>query len=286
MALKRNFSRYAATSDTVYLFHDLQDYLNSEIPTGISSIAYGFGTLDTQLIRRDSATLIVVFHAAANPATLTLPIFIGHKITRETDASVLFVSDPSLDFRIPSGWFAGDAARPLQQDLVKVIRHVSQSVLAKHIIFQGSSAGGFASMFYSHEFPGSLAIAVNPQTNLRNHYPERVNPYLNACWADLSDQPVPTLDLLELYEESFPNFLLYLQNRRDSFHIEHHYTPWANAFDGLFGERWSTLAGDWGDGHAAPPPFFQAAIFDFALSFQGDWAELLRSDDFEATPGL
>lgn len=286
MVLKRNFARYAATSDAVYLFADIQEFLTREIPSGISSIPYGAGTLDLQLERRESESLIVVFHAAANPSTLTLPIFVGHKITRQVDASILFVSDPSLDFGIPTGWYAGDAYRPLQRDLVAIISHVAHEVAAQHLVFQGASAGGFASLFYSHHFPGSLAIAINPQTDLNKHHAERVDTYLEACWNGKSGTPEPCLNLLQLYRNSFPNYVLYLQNREDHFHVEKHYVPWAETFAASYGKLWSTLAGNWGEGHAAPPPFFQAALFDYALSFEGNWAEMMCSDDFEPTPSL
>lgn len=283
--LKRNFARYASTSDFVYLFNNVDDFLSSEITSGIFSIGYGSGTLDLQLIRRNSSNLVIVFHAAANPETLTLPIFVGHNITRDIDASVLLVSDPSLDFGIPIGWFAGDAHRSLQQDLTKIIVHVAGDLEAEHLVFQGSSAGGFAAMFYSHQFPGSLAIPVNPQTDVRNYHADKVDLYWQTCWSG-SSQTHPTLDLLRIYGTSFPNFVLYLQNRSDEFHVERHYQPWAAKFSDRYRIKWSALFGEWGVGHAAPPPFFQAALLTFALTFKGDWAELLKSEDFEPGPDL
>ena len=47
MVLKRNFARYAATSDAVYLFADIQEFLTREIPSGIS-VSYTHLTLPTK----------------------------------------------------------------------------------------------------------------------------------------------------------------------------------------------------------------------------------------------
>lgn len=283
MPLKRNYARYAPTSGgNVYLYRDLEEFINCEPLTGISSISYGVGTLDLQLIRRETPNLVVVFHAAADPATSTLPIFVGQSITHDLEASILYLSDPSLDFGIPIGWFAGDKSRNLQRDLRRLIRHVALSTGARNIIFQGSSAGGFAALHYSHELPGSLAIAINPQTNISAYHADKVAQYFNTCWNGHPPQPTQAItDLLELYGDSFSNNALFLQNRGDQFHIENHYRPWASLFEDLYAEKWCTLQGDWGNGHAAPPPDLQELVLKFALTFDGDWSSLMKEEDFE-----
>lgn len=283
MPLKRNFARYAPTSGSdVYLYRRLEEFLDSEPFTGISSISYGAGTLDLQLISRESQNLVTVFHAAADPAKTTLPVFVGHKITQDLDASILLVSDPSLDFAIPIGWFAGDHERRLQHDLAQAIQHVAVAVGARNLIFQGSSAGGFAALYYAHGFPGSLAVAVNPQTNIAAYHADKVAQYFNSCWNGTPPLPAQAVtDLLQLYDGSFSNCVLFLQNQQDQFHIENHYRPWAARFKDLYAEKWCTLQGDWGKGHAAPPPELQELVLKFALSFEGDWGSLMKEEDFE-----
>ena len=77
---------------SVYLFRSIAEFEAAEVPAGISSIAYGAGTLDLLLVHRPSQNLVVIFHAAADPATVSLPIFVGQGITQNLDASVLFLS--------------------------------------------------------------------------------------------------------------------------------------------------------------------------------------------------
>ena len=282
MALKRNYSRYASASNgQVYLYRSIPELFNSHLEKGIHCTLLEDTALEFLYIPRESKNLVVVFHAAANPQTVTLPIFVGLGITKELDASIVVVSDPALEHSIPAGWFAGSETLDLQKMLQKVIEHVAQSCGAENLIFQGSSAGGFAAMQYSISFPGSLSVAINPQTNLSNHYPERVQPYLDACWGgSLPDQTTAVTDLIHAYSKAFDNFILYVQNEHDTFHLENHFHQWDRSFGDLRGERWNLLSGDWGTGHAAPPPFFQAAILEYALTFDGNWEDFLQSEDF------
>lgn len=282
MQVKRNYARYSHLSgEDVYLYRNVDEFLTVAPDTGITSIFYGEGTLDLHIINRNSENLVVVFHAAADPTKTTLPIFVGHGITRKLDASVLLVSEPSLDFDIPIGWFIGDQNRNLQSDLATSIRHIAKSLGAKNIIFQGNSAGGFAALYYSHNFPGSLAIPINPQTDVAKYHPDKVLKYLETCWGASATTHIPACtNLLDLYTSSFPNFVLFVQNTKDQFHMINHYRPWADLFSGEFGDRWCTLQGDWGEGHAAPPAHFQELILQLSLSFNGKWSELLKEDDF------
>lgn len=277
MHMRHDYSRYAPAEVSTH--RSLDDFLSGRVADGVHAIGYGVGVLDLQLVQRASRALIVAFHAAVDPATATLPVFTGRKVTQELDASVLFVSDPSLERGMSIGWFAGDSRRPLQTDLVRAINHVSAQVGAEQIIFEGCSAGGFAALYYSHQLPGSLAIAMNPQTDFMKYYPRRVREYVNTCWPEGVDGAV-TADLVAAYASSFPNNVLYLQNRDDAFHIQQHYRPWGEALAREYGQKWCALPGDWGSGHAAPPSFVQEAVLAYALSFGGDWEALMRDEEF------
>ena len=279
MHMRRDYSRYAPAKVSTH--RGLDDFLSGRVADGTHAIVHGDGFLDLQLVQRDSRVLVVAFHAAVGPAAATLPVFTGRKATQELDASVLFVSDPSLERGMSIGWFAGDSRRPLQTDLLNVIKHVAAQVGAEQIILEGCSAGGFARLYFSQQLPGSLAVAMNPQTDFMKYYPGRVREYVNTCWPEGVDGAV-TADLVAAYASSFPNYVLYLQNRDDAFHIQQHYRPWAEALGREYGQKWcALLPGDWGEGHAAPPSFVQEAVLAYALSFEGDWAALMRVEEFQ-----
>lgn len=272
---ERDYSRYAGD---VYTYGSLDEFAAGNVPSGIHAMSYGAGSLEVRLVRRSSNALVVAFHAAVDLTAATLPVFTGQKVTQDLDASVLFVSDPSLELGLSIGWFAGDRERPLQRDLVRVIEHVVAELGAAVVVCQGSSAGGFAALYYSLQLPGSLAVAMNPQTSIMKYYQPRVRDYVDTCWPGGADDV--TTDLVAAYSAAMPNKVLYLQNRDDAFHIRNHYRPWADALSDRYGVDWCAMPGDWGDGHAAPPSFVQSAVLEYALSFGGDWAALVRDDEF------
>lgn len=283
MTFVRNYSRYLAD---VVLHRSLDAFLTEPIHDGINVIDYGHTLVELRVINRNAATTVVIFHAAANLAQTTLPLFTGEQLTDHSEANVVFVSDPSLERGSSIGWFTGDAACPLQTDLVNVLSKIQKDLNAHNLIFYGSSAGGFASLYYSHCFPDSLAIVSNPQTNIAQYLPTAVSQYLDKVWKvkDTSDVPAVT-DLIPLYQQSFPNYVAYLINESDDFHNDNHLAPWAAATKSEPEHR-RFIVGDWGEGHASPPVFVLKGAVDFAISVDGNWSEFFSDDDFSATYSL
>ncbi|OFT72725.1 hypothetical protein HMPREF3145_00865 [Corynebacterium sp. HMSC05C01] len=265
-------------SNEVPLIHhrSVQSFLQMGLESGVHEIGYGGNTLDLMLEKAPSKNLLVIFHAAAG-LSHTTPIFTGRKIAQSADASTLFVSDPSLDLGVRIGWFAGDESRPLQIDLPRVIQHVASSTDAERIIFFGPSAGGFASLYYSHMFPNSLSVAVNPQTAISRYYGHLAESYYSAAWPHEERRLGLVDDIVPLYQDEFTNYVFYMQNSQDDFHIKHHLRPWEEATSSSFGSRWFLLSDDWGDGHTPPPAFFLESILQFATTFEGGWDELIQS---------
>src|SRR5699024_8482548 len=127
------------------------------------------------------------------------------------------------------------------------------------IIFFGGSSGGFASLYYSLRFPGSLALPMNPQTVLSRHHAPGKRQFFENLWPGITKfDELPTTvttDLASLYGQGFQNTVGYIQNTRDSFHINQHRTPFIQAV-GKHPSVWS-YTGDWGNeddnGHVQPP---------------------------------
>lgn len=154
---------------------------------------------------------------------------------------------------------------------------MTSSIRADRIIFFGPSAGGFASLYYSHLFPNSLSIAVNPQTAIPRYYQHLADAYYTAAWPNEDRRLALVDDVVPLYEGNFTNHVIYLQNSRDDFHLKHHFEPWRDATLNAFGSRWFLLSEDWGNGHTPPPAFFLESILQFATTFEGGWDELIQS---------
>lgn len=280
--MNMSFVRHYARYDDRTVFHDsLTSFLSCPVAAGINTIATDSTPLDIHIVDRQAATTIVIFHAAANPAEVSLPLFVGQQLTEHLPANLVFVSDPALDRGVPVGWFAGDESHPFQEDLVRIIAHVQDGLTtADHLIFFGPSAGGFASLYFSHHFPGSLAIVANPQTNIEKYNKEHVEFYRQGCWSGkaLANTSI-TYDVVPLYRESFPNWVAYLQNKDDALHVEEHLEPWRTAA-GAFPDRWRTLPGDWGEGHAPAPLYLLVGILGYAIAVEGDWEAFLADEMF------
>src|SRR6185312_3746617 len=107
-------------------------------------------------------------------------------------------------------------------------RHVVSSLdKPQRLVFFGASGGGFAALYYSYFFPGSLALPMNPQTILANYSPRPVTEYTATAWGaeDIKDAPILS-DLRELYAEGLPNTVGFIQNVQDTHHRDRHAAPW------------------------------------------------------------
>lgn len=281
MVFVRNYHRYNTPS---VLHESLAEFYDSPITPGIQIIPCGEHLLELMISDRSAATTIVIFHAAARVDT-DLPLFVGQQLTNDLEANIIFVSDPLLGRDNPIGWFTGSPDFALQDELVKLIEHIQTGLgHANNLCFYGPSAGGFAALYYSHHFPGSLAISANPQTNIRDYQANKVKEFLDSSWAGASISEVPaTTNLLPLYTETFPNHVAYLQCVNDTLHLEKHARPWAKATE-RNADRRAFIVDDWGAGHAPPPPFLLRGILEYAVALEGDWSTLLADELF--TPEL
>lgn len=205
-------------------------------------------------------TTVVMFHAAM-PEGVTLPIFSGREVTDSLPVNRIFVSDPSLQFsaEMNVAWFAGNRHQRLQESLAQVIGHAFEShERARRIVFFGPSGGGFAALYFASRFPGSVAIASNPQTDIARYDPIHVGNYMRFAWGrqwepgssfDLPEH-VAT-DLTRIYSEPVDAEVYYLQTARDVTHIEDHCGRFLSALHPE--NRVHLLVEEWGSGHTPPP---------------------------------
>lgn len=281
MPIVRNYSRYNAHT----VLHPTTDsFFAHEIQPGIQVIPYGDSVLELLVEDRGASTTLVLFHAAVNPKQTSIPVFIGHQLTSDLAANLVFVSEPSLDFGVSIGWFSGDPNRDLQSTLPRILEHIQNGLKSsKNLIFYGSSAGGFASLYYSHRFVDSLAIVANPQTDISKYHPEHVKQFLKRVWGTHTFEEVTaTTEVCSMYKENFPNFVAYLQNCNDNLHISDHCLPWAAATE-KFSDRRRFMTADWGKGHAPPNFFLLQGILKYAVLLDGNWPEFLEDESFQTT---
>lgn len=272
-------------------FRDIDRFENAiDMPRGYVVVKHGDIPIDTNYYARGSDTTIICFHGAVEK-DIRVPWFAGGGVTANTGANRFSISDPSIHLydQITLGWHAGNHQIPeLQGTLVRMIRAMAEKTGTKHLVFFGSSGGGFAALAMSRHFPGSLALPMNPQTSIGMYNEIPVNRYLEHAWPDvvtLGDLPGTVAhDLVQLYSESVPNWIGYIQNRRDTVHIRSHLNPFAEAF--AEPGRMRTLWGEWGvpggERHVAPPRELTASVLEGVAGAGGEWERALAGLGFDA----
>ncbi len=192
--------------------------------------------LDAMLDARDSENLVVVFHGATDRSKYEYPRFEWQSTLAELDASVLYLADPilTLDAEITLGWYAGTAAVDVSRYCAELTRQVATRLAARRVIMTGTSGGGFAALAASLRVPGSVAVPFAPQTSVTRYYQKHVAKYLALAFPGHDPRTVAAtfadrLDLTEHYAKATDNYVYYVQNLRDPFHIRDHLIPWAAA---------------------------------------------------------
>ena len=115
--------------------------------------------LDLLHIDKGFSKTLVIFHAAlAGSKVTSYPLFSGLGVARDTWRKRHLRLILRLRSTLSSHGLQ-ETSQPLQTDLPNVLRHLlSYYSESQEIAFFGASGGGFASLFYSHGFPGSSAI--------------------------------------------------------------------------------------------------------------------------------
>lgn len=277
----RDISRYAATA----IQHEaLTSFTTSPLQAGLNTISYLGRTMDLLYAppENPSDTILVSFSPAVTNPKITRPYFVGAGIFRTLNAHKLYISDPSLELNdeLKLAWFAGNSEqRTLQEDLAKIIRNVVQQSGAKNIIMVGTSGGGYAALYYSLQFPKSLAYVVNPQTNLLKYHKQHVAKYAKFAWGMGYEKAVEVLpkrtvtSVVDHYAKTVGNSILWLQSITDVHHIENHMIPLLKTVPNSTDIR-VLLGEDWGPGHHPAPRDLQIALLETAVGAAGDWSQL------------
>lgn len=250
--MSKMFRRDISRFDESHHFRTFDDFYSLTPCTGLTTIEYGSTELDVFYDDRQADTTVICFHAASQ--STAYPLFSSLRVTADLEANVLCISDPILSRGTNLGWYAGASTQPLQIDLPKVLQHFLTLRNPNPLpIFFGASGGGFASMFYSHAFPDSISIAINPQTDLSEYKESSVKEYLRSAWKTESLKETPIVsELASLYKDGFPNHLFIMQNVADAHHRDRHIAPWMRKVP-PGSDRLNLLMDDWGVGHTPPP---------------------------------
>ncbi|MDO5533311.1 MAG: hypothetical protein Q4F65_01480 [Propionibacteriaceae bacterium] len=229
-------------------------------------------------------TTLVSLHAALGSSGLQPPVFTARAVLEGIGVNRIFVSDPGLYASPDLGlaWYLGTDSVDATAVLAEIIAQVQRKLGARHLVFFGMSGGGFAALNLGHEFPGSLAVPVNPQTRILNYAPVHWAAMAKSCLGAATNEEAaavleahPRADMRRLYPSStIDNSVIYVQNLQDA-HVSSHMIPWLDSV-GWPEEGTSVLMKDWGAGHRPPPGHELREMLSSVAQVDGDWGALAR----------
>ncbi|NHF74019.1 hypothetical protein [Paracoccus xiamenensis] len=211
------------------------------------------GKVPMRLARKTgSKTLYISFHGAIDRAKRATPIFMPVMPMTGEPANQLMIADPGMEGtgNFTLAWYAGYEGFPAQEVLLDLIKRAIAYLDIEHVVFMGSSGGGFASLFYSWHIPGSTCLAVSPQTDIRRYYSGHGGRYTAACWPSLPGVEalgeVICADVVALYRQAVPNTVVLLHSTGDQFHLKQHVAPLVDAISAHGKSRLILQCGYWG----------------------------------------
>lgn len=264
----------------LHKFASIAELLSVPLGNGVSSFLVNNRWFDVMYVDRGAAVTMVTFHAALSPNTEDYPVFSGGRFSEEIDANHLAFADSACGSAesLLTFWHMSTRRVDAQSFIPQIVRHASVSSNPKELIFFGSSAGGFAALYYSSLFPGSIAFVMNPRIDLKG-LPSRFESYAAVAYpgsdVDAVSRKVPT-SMAEHYAKPRPNTVAYLQNAQDQIYFEHHFTPFAESTSGS--AHIFTKVREWGEGHVVPPKTEYLEPLRALCKVAPDWPAVLKGD--------
>ncbi len=223
---------------------------------------------------REANTLLVCFGTTLGRAERTAPFSFGQGIGEALGRPVLCVRDPVVAHSptLALGWYAGyRGCTDLPLRIAELLDDLAARLAVRLVLFGGSGDGFGALAVLSQLRSPASALVWNPQTTIERYYPDWVRDYLDAAFREeprvVAGGLKSRLDASGIQHSLLdcpPRFThprLFLQNRRDTHHVEQHARAYAAAARALrvsqavfAGDGESAFwFGDWGGGHVPPP---------------------------------
>lgn len=174
----------------------------------------------------DEDSLVVFLNGAINRSVKAPPIFQRSSWLPSFQSHCLIIPDKIVEINssLELSWYLdkrGDFLRNIREYVIQKASELK--VKHEKIVFYGSSGGGYAALMLASMVEGSVAIAINPQINLRKYIGRVYQKFLvDTARHDLMIEH----DLKDYFEfiGRIPN-MIYVQNRGDVEHVNNQYIP-------------------------------------------------------------
>lgn len=233
----------------------------------------------------DESSLFVLLTGAVNK---TEPNYYYPKFDRwswgeKFPGSILCIADPTLNFSddLNLGWYVGSKSKKIDDAIEKLTLEIVKLLYIppNRVITYGSSGGGFAAISLALKLD-SIAVAINPQTNIFQYEKSSVDKFLNTYFksqssTEVEDQDRKRLDLTYAYKFKENNLnIIYVQNSLDTFHYDRHFLPFSKIlkFEKQYGKsedgKHYLISYTNENGHGPEPEYLFARIVSKAIEFR------------------
>ncbi|MDH2997998.1 hypothetical protein A1D22_08900 [Pasteurellaceae bacterium LFhippo2] len=226
---------------------DIKNIVNEQFKKSVGKKEISFKTdindmtLSSYLfIKENTDKLFVILNGAldrSRTGCLTYHRYSWHSLF---DGSVLYIADPTL-FKYESlslSWYMGDKYTSIYPYLEKLVLNVAQNlnISSSKTIIYGSSGGGFSALqLASYLGNDTLAVCINPQTNILKYVETARDNFLAQCFsASIYDRSTLTnnhrfnaIKNIKICNTK----VLYVQNETDVFHVKNHFNPLIRELD-------------------------------------------------------
>lgn len=183
-----------------------------------------------------SNELFLLFSGNMDREKMQPPVFQRWSWAKKFAGHCLFFSDPTLHLGTDFGlsWYCGTTTT----DPMPVIAELALGIAGRlgiapaNLLAYGSSGGGFAALRLATLVPELSVVVINPQTDVTRYRPRLVQAYLNSCLGGIAPEEAlqrfpRRFSIIENIDLLRNTRILYYQNRKDRFHINHHMRPFA-----------------------------------------------------------
>lgn len=254
---RREFNRYADLPHNE--FAGIESFIESGITAGVLSITFNKAPIDFLAEYRGSATTLVAFHSALTSRQKTVPVFSARATAAEAGVNLIAIADPSVALGVDLAWYIGNRGQGhIRPAITRIVQHLLDAFGSERTILFGSSGGGYAAAYYAPDFPGSVALILNPRLDLSARPRAAMAEYLRVCHKTRTAVSPTTIRanfvperVSDTYGETMDHHVAILQNEGDRLYLTHQVLPFLKALEGT-GKVFARY-GSWGEGHRPVP---------------------------------
>lgn len=191
-------------------------------------------------LKENNDKLVVFSNGAYDPAKSNPPVFMRSKWHEDFNANCLYIDDRTIhNTQLRLGWGVGTKERHYLRDYSEIAKTITDQLNIENnkVVYCGSSAGGFMSMYLATLHKESTAVVNNPQCYVDRYDKTNVEKLYKNIFPDYSrdyikKQFAVRISITSLFRiQKYVPKIYYIQNRLCKTDMNRHYTPFCSFLD-------------------------------------------------------